>query len=256
MLTNNELKYYSSLLQKKFRQKEKKFIAEGLKIVEEGLASKFRCELIFITHNFADSDPEIITYLSKRKIRIELVKEEQFRKFTETESPQGIAAVFSFKENSQAEEKILNEKLVVYLDNISDPGNLGTIIRTADWFGVNLILLSTGCVELYNPKVIRSTMGSIFHPDIIEDFEIHRLKKLSAKFKIILTDTFGDNLYEFSFPEKIILVFSNEAKGPSPAIQEIADGRITIPKLGKAESLNVANAFAVVLSQFTLNTKS
>lgn len=255
MLTNNELKYYSSLLQKKIRQREKKFIVEGLKIVEEGLASDYNCEIIFLTNSFTDNNTDRISSYSKKNIRVEVVKEEQFRKLADTDSPQGIAAVFNFIKPDLSTEKIFKENLVIYLDNISDPGNLGTIIRTADWFGVKSILLSPDCVELYNPKVIRSTMGSIFHLNLFEDFGTNHLKKYSEKFKIILTDTFGENFYEFNFPEKKILVFSNEANGPSKEIQEIADARITIPKAGNAESLNVASAFAVVLSQLTLNRK-
>ncbi|QQS34807.1 MAG: RNA methyltransferase [Ignavibacteriales bacterium] len=249
MLTNNEIKYYSSLLQKKFRQQEKKFIFEGLKIVEEGLNSDFKCEVVLLTHAFVESNHEILSSLSKKKIRAEVLKEEQFRKLSDTESPQGIAAVFNFFKPDYSSDKILKENLIIYLDNISDPGNLGTIIRTADWFGVKIILLSPDCVELYNPKVIRASMGSIFHLDIIEDFRIPKLKSLSEKFKIILTDTFGKNLYEVNFPENKILVFSNEGNGPSLEIQEIAYERITIPKYGNAESLNVASAAAVVLSQ-------
>lgn len=249
MLTNSELKYFSSLLLKKNRQTEKKFIVEGTKLVEEGIKSDFICEIIFTTNHFAENNPSLISSLVKKKIRLEILKAEQFKKLADTDSPQGIAAIFRFSTSRISLNKLFDENMIIYLDNISDPGNLGTILRTADWFGVKNVLLSPGCVEIYNPKVLRASMGSVFHLNLIERFNAEKLNDFVDKhFSLICTDLYGKNLYEYNFPKHFVLIFSNEASGPSIEIQNSTRERITIPKFGKAESLNVASAFAVVMS--------
>lgn len=249
MLTNNELKYFSSLLRKKNRQAEKKFIAEGLKLVEEGLKSDLNCEIIFVTNHYADNNFEAISSFVKKKIRLEVIKTEQFKKLTDTDSPQGIAAVFEFKVSQKINSDISENSILIYLDNVSDPGNVGTILRTADWFGVKNVLLSPDCVEVYNPKVLRASMGSLFHLNVAEGVRQEKLMEYAEKgFVLISTDLRGKSLYDYKFPEHIILVFSSETNGPSPEIQKLTNEKITIPKIGDAESLNVASAFAVVLS--------
>ena len=157
MISKNELKYFSSLLIKKFRQQEKKFIVEGLKTVEEGLNSSYKCDVVFVTPAFIDSFPEVINILKKKTERILEIKSIDFQKISDTKSPQGIAAVFN-KNYPKKNFKELKEKLIVLIDNISDPGNLGTILRTCDWFGVYNVLISDQSVEYLNPKVIRASM--------------------------------------------------------------------------------------------------
>jgi TrmH family RNA methyltransferase len=248
MLTNNELKYYSALLKKKSRQDEKKFIIEGAKLVEEGLNSNYDCEIIIATPEYSNSNSvEIKAYL-KKKHRLEIIKAEQFKKLADTESPQGIAGIFKFTSTKINHSVLYDETMLIYLDNISDPGNLGTILRTADWFGLNYILLSPGCVELFNPKVVRSSMGSIFHLNIIEKYNAEKLNGfVDKKFNLIGTDIHGKNIYDYKFHDKFVLIFSNEGNGPSPEIQNLVSERITIPKFGNAESLNVASAFAAIM---------
>ncbi|KAA0238075.1 MAG: RNA methyltransferase [Chlorobiota bacterium] len=168
MISKNELQYYSSLLTKKHRKSEKKFIVEGKKSVSEGLNSSYNCEIIFITHKFADEDDDVISELSNVRTKIISLKQKEFEKISDTKTPQGIAAVFAKSELEFSPELLSNEKLIVMLDNISDPGNLGTILRTCDWFGVKNILLSDNIVDFTNPKVIRSSMGSVFHVNIFE----------------------------------------------------------------------------------------
>ncbi len=141
---------------------------------------------------------------------------------------------------------------MVYLDNVSDPGNAGTILRNCDWFGIKDVLMSEGSVELYNPKVVRSSMGSIFHLNIYEDVSPAHLQELKGKgYRLICSDLAGEDLFDFKPPEKCIVVFSNEAHGPGNEIRERADHIVSIRKKGKAESLNVASASAVILSQLT-----
>ena len=249
MLTKNQIKYYSSLLNKKFRQQEKKFIVEGIKLIAEAIDSDYPCEIIIALKGSAAED--LIKQLNKKKINTEVVKSSDFEKLCDTKNPQGIVGVFHFKQQSQLDFE--REKLIVALENISDPGNAGTILRNCDWFGVKNILLSQDCAETYNPKVIRASAGSVFHLNIFEEKDFYNLMKEQKKngFAILCADLNGENLYSFTANHKIILVLANEANGPTNNLLEICDSKITIPRKGKAESLNVASASAVILSELT-----
>ncbi|MCL6494374.1 MAG: RNA methyltransferase [Ignavibacterium sp.] len=249
MITRNELKYYSSLSQKKFRESELKFIVEGLKNVEEGLNSHYDCEIVLTTFEFAELHKNFLSDVKRKKIRIEILRSQDFIRISETKSPQGIAAVFRYAKLKFYPDKT-ESNVLVYLDNISDPGNLGTIIRTCDWFGINEILISKFSVDYLNPKAIRASMGSIFHLYIFEEVEPALLDDLKLNnYKIICSDLDGKNIFDYKFPDKIVLVFSNEATGPSEVVKTIADDVITIPKYGNAESLNVAIASGIILSK-------
>ena len=251
MLTKNQLKYYSSLLQKKFRASENKFIVEGKKIVEEALTSGYLAEIILCTNLFKENNNSFFENKIIKGSRIEVVKNHEFEKLSDTKSPQGIAAVFHKKKRGK--EPKLSGELVAALENISDPGNLGTIFRNCDWFGVKEIILSKECAEIYNPKVIRASMGSIFHFNIAEDNDfINSLKSLhSNNYDVVTADLDGENLYKFKKGKNIVVVFCNEANGPSKELLKISNRKITIPQKGKAESLNVASASAVILSELT-----
>lgn len=251
MISQKELKYYSSLLIKKFRNKEKKFIVEGLKTVEEGLASNFNCEVVFATVEFIESFPDLIQRIKAKTKKVIQLKSIEFQKISDTKSPQGIAAVFRKSVPTKSISE-LNDNILVLLDNISDPGNLGTILRTCDWFGINTVLISNQSVEYLNPKVIRSSMGSIFHLDIFENIDENDFAALRKKgYRIISSDLAGNNIFEFKPDKKSIVTFSNESTGPSELIKNIADLKVTIPKKGKAESLNVSSAAAIILSKIT-----
>ena len=248
MITKNQLKYYSSLLQKKHRIKEKKFLVEGLKNVEEGLNSSYDCEVIFVTNKFIEENEDFLKRFKSKSDKIISLKQKELQKISDSQTPQGVAAVF-IKPSIFQESKSFDEEIIVYLDDIADPGNLGTIIRNCDWFGVKKILLSSKCVEHTNPKVVRSSAGSVFHLDIYDNIKIDELRKLKEQgYQIITADVEGENIYEMKRDEKIIIAFSNEANGPSEELLKISDRIFTIPKSGKAESLNVASASAVILS--------
>ena len=251
MISKNELKYFSSLLIKKFRQQEEKFIVEGLKIVEEGLNSSYKCDVVFVTPAFMDSFPDVINILRKKANRIEELKSIDFQKISDTKSPQGIAAVF----NKNYPKKNLNElkdKIVVLIDNISDPGNLGTIIRTCDWFGLYNILISDQSVEYLNTKVVRASVGSIFHLNIYDDIYANDLSNLKNNgYQIICADVKGKNIFTYKTNKKSILTFSNESIGPSENVKTLADDFITIPGKGRAESLNVSSAASIIISKMT-----
>ncbi|MFA3783902.1 TrmH family RNA methyltransferase [Melioribacteraceae bacterium 4301-Me] len=251
MLSKNELKYYSLLLLKKYRKKEKKFLVEGVKLIREALDYNYNCEIVFYTNEFLSKYESTEIFDRIKLIRKVIVKNVELKKVTDTQNPSGIVAVFNFKNNTKSKSHSSN--LIVGLENISDPGNLGTIIRNCDWFGIKEILLNSNCAEIYNPKVIRASAGSIFHLKILEaeNFydELNELK--SAGYKIYCSDLKGCNVFNLIIDNKSVILFSNEASGPSQKLLKIADEKITIPRLGKAESLNVANASAVILAFLT-----
>ncbi len=253
MISKNELKYFSGLLKKKFREKEQKFIAEGERIVEEGLKSNFKCEKIIVTHEFYKKKQNFLDELITDKSLLFIIKIQEFKKISDTVNSQGIIAVFQFP-NRINQFKHIGTNLVVCLENISDPGNVGTILRNCDWFGIDNIILLKGCAEVYNPKTIRASMGAVFHLNIFNEIEFNSLSALKRKgYKILTADLKGENIYSFRFPEKSIIIFSNEALGPSQNLFNISDYLITIPKYGNAESMNVASASAVILSRLKNN---
>jgi TrmH family RNA methyltransferase len=252
MISKTELQYYSSLLTKKHRRSEKKFLVEGMKSVLEGINSNYECEFIFITNKFAEQHEDAVKILAKVKKKIISLKQKELEKLSDTETPQGITAVFVKPELKFSPELFSDEKIIVMLDNISDPGNLGTILRNCDWFGVNNIFLSENIVDYTNPKVIRSSMGSVFHVNLFENIGADELSCLKKNdFEILCADTEGENIFTYKNDKQKILILSSEAHGPSKEIEKISDKKISIPRFGKAESLNVATASAVLLAQLT-----
>ena len=244
-MTQDELKYYSSLLRKKYRATEKKCLAEGKKTVEEGLESNFFCEKIFVSQKFFENTRSRKLF---KNVDVEVLKKSELLRLTDTMTPQGITAVFRISANKKLED--VKSETIVYLENIADPGNLGTIIRICDWFGIETLLVSDNTVDVYNPKVIRSSMGSVFHINIIEEVENNSLDMLKKKgYKLVCADLHGESLYEFNVPSKKIIAFGNEAAGLSEELLKRSDSKITIPKIGEAESLNVATASAIILSE-------
>ena len=255
MASKGELKYYSSLLQKKFRYEEKKFIAEGKKLIEEALASGFECEAVFAAFHFLEANPAYCAKLPGRVKRFETLNNHEFLKLCDTETPQGIAGVFHQKETKSKIKK--DEEIIVALENISDPGNLGTIFRNCDWFGVKSIILSGECAEIYNPKVLRASMGSIFHLNMhrVENFckSLEMLK--NSGYEILCADLSGESIFEYDFPANSVIIMANESQGPTQEVIAISK-TVTIPKFGNAESLNVANAAAVILGTIRANLKT
>ena len=252
MISNNQIKYFSSLLTKKYRLKENKFIIEGEKSVIDGIKSKTDCEAVLFSRKYYEENEAKIELIKNKKLKTFILDSREFKKISDTKSPQGIAGIFLKKSTNINDLFPPADNLLVLVDNISDPGNLGTIIRNCDWFGVKTIILSKNTVEYTNPKVLRSTMGSIFHINIIEinDFsEVEGLKR--SGYEILCADTKGESIFTYKNNKKKIVVFSNEAHGPSEDILKFINIKITIPKIGNAESLNVSSASAVILAELT-----
>lgn len=258
-MTNNEAKYISSLKQKKFRDSENKFVIEGLHLIEEAVGSNYyynKLEKIYISEAFIkEKASKSIKFAG---VPIEEIPARQFEKISETQSPQGILAVaekFHHKASGYT-----GEETILVLDDINDPGNLGTIIRTAWWFNIDSILLSKNSAEIYNSKVVRASQGALFNIPVYENIDLSsELAKLEEKgFDIFLTDLKADKtLPENSFkPGGSVFVFGNEAHGINPALTSGANyKRIKIPSYSDCESLNVAISAGIILYQYRTSQK-
>ena len=236
MLTNNDTKLINSLVKKKFRQKYNKFVVEGVKNIKEVLNSSIYVEKIYsIDDTFNDFPSKNI-----------LIAERELKKISQLVTPNTALAVCEIPQ----EKNIQKNGFIIALDDIRDPGNLGTIIRMADWFGIQQIVCSKETVDSYNPKVIQSTMGSfirvqINYTDLEEFFETY-------SHPILGTFMDGENLYKTKLPEKAVLLMGNEANGISEKLESFVTQRLSIPRMGKlqqTESLNVAMATSIILGE-------
>ena len=238
MVSKNQIKLITSLQQKKYRNEHKLFIAEGVKVIQELLQSNFVLEHLFVTEVIFDE-----ISISKKT----LINEADMKRITALSSPSSCLALFKIPN----EPKIDNKGLIVALDDIRDPGNLGTIIRLCDWFGVTQLVCSTETVDVYNPKVIQSTMGSIARVKV----NYVDLNKFITESSLPVFGTFmdGENIYNEKLPKEGILILGNEANGISISLEKGITNRIAIPRFGdiqQTESLNVATATAIFLSEF------
>lgn len=237
------LKILSKLNQKKYRSEYGCFIVEGKKGVTDAIASGKEVIQLVMTRQFANQEKNF-----GENQETLIVDEKDFAKLAETVTPSGIAAIV--KMTNYNLETIKNSKLVAVLEDIRDPGNLGTIIRTADWFGLDAILLIGGA-DPYQAKVVRSSMGSIFHLPIVtsQNGEADLIELKKAGFKIVVTrPELADSKKIVNFRDKTAIVFGNESKGTSKEIDLLADQSLSIPKHGQAESLNVAVSFGIVIN--------
>ena len=248
---NQVIKEIKALKQKKYREEQNRFFIEGLRFVEEGLNEKADIAAIIQSNTFFESElgKKFNEKNSNPDFPVYIITDKLFLEICETENPQGISAVVGIKSYT-IEEIIKKGKFILILENIQDPGNLGTIIRTADASGVAGIIISKGCVDPYNAKVLRSTMGSIFHVSIScsEDI-ILTLKELkSMGYKIYATHLKAEQSYfEVDYNGNIAVVIGNEAKGVSETVTDFADFLVKIPMPGKAESLNAAVAAGLLM---------
>lgn len=238
MLTNSDSKLINSFSNKKFRQKYNKFVVEGVKMINEVLNSSYKVDKIYTTKNIFNEHP----------VESVLINERELKKISQLVQPNTALAICEIPEES----KIKFEGLILALDDIRDPGNLGTIIRLADWFGIEQIICSKETVDLYNPKVIQATMGSFTRVQI----NYVDLKDIFSRYQKPIIGAYmeGKNIYQSEFPQEAILVMGNEANGISEALFPFISNKITIPRFGKlqkTESLNVAMATAILLGEFS-----
>lgn len=248
-LSNNECKQLASLKTKKYRSQQKLFLVEGEKLVEEALKSHIPVKAIVALDSWWQAQPrklEGITCLT--------ASPQQIKQLSLMVTPPPVVAVVHIP-NYQLNIKELQQKITLALENIQDPGNLGTIIRIADWYGIDHVICSHESVEAFNPKVIQSSMGSIFRVKVHYNNLIQFCKETGA-LQIPLVGTFleGENMYTARLPASGVLVMGNESKGISDELAKLIEKRVTIPSINAsqvhAESLNVAMATAIVCSEW------
>ena len=237
MLSKNQVKLIQKLHQKKYRNELNLFIVEGKKSINEFLQAGYTPQLLIATEAFTTSVPQhLITPVSK----------DELRKVSTLQNPDEGLAIFE-----QPKHKgILQEGVIVALDNVQDPGNLGTIIRLCDWFGVETLLCNTQTVDCYNPKVVQASMGSLTRV-AVHYLDLAAFLTTTA-LPVYTMDLEGENLYTATFPKDCILILGNEANGISTEVRALSNEVITIPRFSKhqrTESLNVAMAGAIILSE-------
>ncbi|WP_390892067.1 TrmH family RNA methyltransferase [Prevotella koreensis] len=248
MLSKNLIKYIHSLEMKKFRTREGVFVAEGPKVVED-LMKVMRPKRLIATN-------EWINNKQTDGIEIDIVTEEELARLSFLQHPQQVLAVFPILSNNQSEDctKELKGKLTLALDSVQDPGNLGTIIRIADWFGIETIICSHETADVYNPKVVQATMGSIARVKVIYTDLQKTLKHLSESLPIYGTFLNGDNIYKSNLSNDGVIVMGNEGRGISKEVAKVITNRILIPNYPEgrkcADSLNVAIATAITCAEF------
>lgn len=242
MLSKSQISLITSLQHKKFRKQYGLFIVEGIKSILEFINSNYRVETVYATSNAA-------TKLGKipQNIKYELVSEQEFGKITQLTNPQGALALVRIPEMSQIDQDTFASKHNLVLDDIQDPGNMGTIIRTAEWFGFRQIICSIGTVDAYNPKVVQATMGSLSRVEIIyTDIQDLIVGSNIPSFGALLD---GRSIYETDFGDEGFIILGNEGNGIASGLIDKIDHATTIPSFGQAESLNVAVAATVFCSE-------
>lgn len=261
---NEFIKHVKKLKDKKYRDLNNEFLIEGIKLIKEAIQENADIKQVIICEDCKETEniSKDLTY-SIAKFECIYVSKPVFNSITEVTNPQGILAVVSknaITNNNKVNIDKANDNteidysqdIIVALDDLQDPGNLGTILRTVDSIGLTQILVSKGTADCYNPKVVRSTMGAIFRVKIIECEDLLETLKQAKKhhFKTMVTSLQTENsIYDVDFNKKIIVV-GNEANGVKQEIQDFADEKVKIPMLGKTESLNASVATGIVLYEY------
>ena len=236
MVVKSQIKFIKNLQQKKYRTQNKLFVVEGIKTVRELLNSSLKVYRIYVTDS---------TVLEFKGDFVEVISEGELKKMSGLSTPNKVLGVFHFP----VPEPLDLSDWIIALDDVRDPGNMGTIIRLCDWFGIKSLLCSSNSVDCYNPKVLQATMGSITRVNIVYG----DLKRIFSNSEVAVYGAFMDGVevYKEKFPKRGILVMGNEANGVSEAIEALVEKKISIPQFGPktTESLNVATATAILLNE-------
>lgn len=248
---NELVKHIKKLKDKKYRDMNNEYVIEGIKLVAEAIEEKVSIKQIILCDDCERNAviPKDLMY-EIAKYECIYVTEKIFKYLSEVQTPQGILAII--EKNNKDREIDYTQEIIVALDDIQDPGNLGTILRTVDSIGLTQILVSNGTADVYNSKVVRSTMGAIFRVKIIECADLKQtLKEIKKhKYKITVSSLQTENtIYDISYNKKVIII-GNEANGVEKEIQELADEKIKIPMIGKTESLNASVATGIILYEY------
>ena len=233
MLSKAQIKHIKGLGSQKYRQEYLQFVAEGDKIVREWLQYGTEIKTIVATENWAEKNAALIR--KHKDADLHIVPHHVLESISQLQTPHGVLIVVEMPKEASA---LIDDKWCLALDNIQDPGNMGTIIRIADWFGIRQIICSTGCVDIYNPKVVQAAMGGHLRVQFAERDIKEYLSSISIP--ILAATLEGENIYNQTRLKAAVLLIGNESKGVSPELQAMATHRITIPGKGGAESLNAA----------------
>lgn len=267
---NGIIKHIKKLSEKKYRDENKEYIIEGIKIIQEAIQEEVYIQEVIICQDSLENNEILLSLINKienyeNKMGLSLKSNLQydykchpkciyvsgnvFKTLTQVTHSQGIIAIIKKQNTTKID---YSEDIIVVLDDIQDPGNLGTILRTVDSIGLKQIIVSKGTADVYNPKVVRSTMGAIFRVNVIEKENIKEAieEMRQNQYKLVVTSLQAENqIYDIDYNKKII-VMGNEANGVEKAIQDMADEKVKIPMLGKTESLNVSIATGIVLYEY------
>ena len=251
MLTQNQIKHIRSLQQKKFRSEHKQFIAEGPKLVEELIGGKFSFDCIYAKKEWLADHAD---RLQAKEIPFIEINSKELERISGLTAPNAVLAVINTPEESFL-ENIFGKELILVLDGIKDPGNMGTIIRTADWFGINNIFCSENTVDVYNPKVVQASMGSISRVNVYYTEIEKLLKDIYDKVSIYGAYTDGENIYEIQPKQNGVIVIGNESFGISENLKQYIHHKVSVPLFRRTderspESLNASVASAIMCYEF------
>ncbi|WP_316848029.1 RNA methyltransferase [Pedobacter psychrodurus] len=242
MLSKSQISFIKSLHQKKYRKEHGLFIVEGIKSIKEFIQSSFQIHTLFY-------NSEQYNLLPKLPANINLfeVKNAELDKISTLQTPQGFLALVHIPKNITLDLKTLKNQFTLVLDGVQDPGNMGTIIRTADWFGIKNIICSADCVEVFNPKTVQATMGSLARVNVYEaDLPALLTENTIPVFGALLD---GESIYKTQWGAEGLVILGNEGKGISPEVIKKINKPVTIPRIGEAESLNVAVSAAIFCAE-------
>jgi RNA methyltransferase, TrmH family len=247
VLVKSQVKYIQSLGQKKFRDEDSAFIAEGVKIINELLfASNTSLVGLFATENWVENNKIVIKDLPPDKVN--LVKESELERISFLQTPNQVVGIFKKPVFKTAD---IEKTITLLLDEIQDPGNLGTIIRTADWFNIKKIVCSKDSADAFNPKVVQSTMGSIARVEVMHA-DLQTILDTHPAMPVYAATLQGENIFETKKISKGFILIGNESKGIKPELLRSSFHQLTIPKFGNAESLNAAVAAGIVMSALAI----
>ena len=245
-MNNQLIKELKLLKQSKYRKIKNQFVAEGKRLVEEAINCGNTVDLLFCTQTFYNKNVNSWQgFLRVGNSIIKVITDSQFKKISSTSTPSGIGALCNIPRSPYIDYKV---RKWIYLDKIRDPGNLGTILRSALWFGFKNIILSSKSVDPYNPKAIRSGMGSHFGLNLYQNI---RLNDFIETHLIVSGSTCGEDISVFKLPKKYVLVLGNEAHGISKNIVPLIQKSVSIKRLGEGESLNLSSAASILMYSFT-----
>ncbi len=246
MLSKSHISLLQSLQHKKFRREHGLFLVEGYKSVSEFVNSSYQVETVYYTPAIA---PKVLKL--SQKINFQEISSGTLEKISALKTPANIIAVIKIPQWPVLNYNMLNKKFSILLDGIQDPGNMGAVIRTADWFGIEHIICSEDSVDVYNPKVVQATMGSLARVNV----HYTNLPAVLSQIKLPVFGALldGENIYHTNFGTEGLIVMGNEGNGLSPGVKQLVSKAVTIPRAGHAESLNVAIATAIFCSEINRN---